>query len=908
MGALSDIEALRLAPPFAGLAERQLHAIADRCRRTLLQPGAVATQGGVVPDALHVILRGHMRIVDERLPGQAVHIDDLGHGGHAGESVIDASAAPFSVYCVTEVEALQLTREDLRELVAAWPDIDVALRARLDQRHALTRTGLDSWSPDPEPAAPSAGTAPPEAGIAHEEAPWLDAGAIAWTRPCAVPAPALKRPPVVRQLGPADAGPACLSSVSRYYGRRISLGTARAAGGGRRDTALRAMARAAGRLGFEAVAARATLAHLTRNHRPALARLADGHWVVVDRIDRGSVGIIDPASGRRRATAASFLDTWTGETLYLRPTDRFFDTPESARPWRRFLAYVRPWRVLLAEIVLASVLVQFFSLLLPVFARFVIDEVIGRRDQAWLGPALLGMCGVLVLSWLVGGARQHLLGVVSRRVDARIAGDVHRHLLGLPLRFFESRHVGDTVGHFEETARITAFLTGTGVGFLIDVLTAGLAVAVMGYYNLTLTAVAAGCVVLEVVQLSFVTPRLNRGAREVARRGVDSEGLLLEAFSGLSTIKVLAVEHYTRWKLENRLIARLNASFRTLRYRTLAALGSQTAGHLAPIGVLFYGAVLALRGEISVGVLVAFVMLARLLAAPFGAMAAVWERFQDALASVDVVNDVLETPPESPPEGGDLVTLQRLHGHIRFDAVGFRYEHDGPEILRDLTFECYGGQRVAIVGPSGSGKSTLIKLLLGFYRPTAGTIAVDGFDLGDIWLPSFRRQAGVVLQDPTLFKGAIRANIGQTMRAAPLADVVSAARMANAHGFVSRLSHGYETLLDENGANLSGGQRQQVALARALLHRPRMLVLDEATSNLDEESERLLQQNLDTHFRDSTVFTITQRLSSVRHADLVLVLDRGRVVEQGHPEHLLSQRGLFYRLSVEQDPERRRTA
>ena len=199
---------------------------------------------------------------------------------------------------------------------------------------------------------------------------------------------------------------------------------------------------------------------------------------------------------------------------------------------------------------------------------------------------------------------------------------------------------------------------------------------------------------------------------------------------------------------------------------------------------------------------------------------------------------------------------------------------------------------------------TLIKLLLGFYFPTGGAIHVDGFDLAGVWLPSFRRQAGVVLQDPRLFSGTIHDNIGQTMPTAPLADIVAAARMANAHGFISRLAHGYGTSLEENGANLSGGQRQQVAIARALLHRPRMLILDEATSNLDEESERMVQHSLDTHFRDCTVFTVTQRLGSIRQADLVLVLDRGRIVEQGAPKSLLAQRGAFYRLNAEQDTVR----
>jgi ATP-binding cassette subfamily B protein len=239
---------------------------------------------------------------------------------------------------------------------------------------------------------------------------------------------------------------------------------------------------------------------------------------------------------------------------------------------------------------------------------------------------------------------------------------------------------------------------------------------------------------------------------------------------------------------------------------------------------------------------------------------------------------------------------------VRFDNVSFRYEEHGAPILRGVTFECYPGQHVAIVGRSGSGKSTLVKLLLGFYRATEGRVSVDGFNVDEVWLPSLRRQIGVVLQESYLFRGAIRGNITQGVPSVPLADVITSTRMANAHGFIGKLPGGYETLLDENGTNLSGGQRQQLAVARALVQRRPMLILDEATSNLDNESERYLHRNLDAQFKDSTIITITQRLLAVRSADLIVVLDRGVVVEQGDHAQLMAHQGLYYQLFMEQNP------
>ena len=915
MATLAELELLRHVPPFAGLGERQLHAIGDACETVALRPGSVLTRSGAPPEALYVILSGQLRVVDDRGAGQPILIDDIGRGTHAGEAVIDGGLAPFSVSCTTEVEALKLGADRLRPVLDAWPEVDAALRDHVVRRDQLGSedyagpveadsrgTGARAAG---EPVGGSAAREPvPDKG-AHTTWPRFDAGEIAWKQPAAVTGRPPRRFPLVRQLQVSDAGPACLASVAGHYGRKVGLNAAREqAASRRRPPTLAALRRAADRLGFETAAGLATVEHLSHSAIPAIAGWTGGHWVVVVRVHGGRVTVGDPALGVRSLTAAAFAEEWTGEVLYLRPTDRFLEHPERSLPMARFAAYLRPLRVVLAEIVLASVLAQVLALLLPVFARFVIDDVIARRDEAWLWTAFLGMCGVLLLSWAVGFARQYLLNFLSRQVDAHLSGDVFRHLLALPLRFFESRHAGEAVRHFEETSAITSFLTGTGVGFMLEMVTAAIAAALMLHYDARLAAVALAVVVLEVGQLYVATHRLGRGLTGTFRTEVDSEGLLLESFSGLSTIKALAIEHFTRWKLEGRLVARINASFATLRYRALSVLGSQTIGFLGPIAVLFYGAVLVLRGEMTVGVLVAFLLLARMLSAPFATLIAAWGRLQDALASIEEVNDILDTPRESPEEPADQVVLQRVQGHIRFDGVSFRYEDDGPEALGEVSFECYGGQRIAVVGPSGSGKTTLLKLLLGFYRPTGGTIRVDGFDLGQIWLPSYRRQAGVVLQDPRLFTGALRANISQTMPAAPLAEVVSAARMANAHAFISRLPHGYETRLEENGANLSGGQRQQVAIARALLHRPRLLVLDEATSNLDEESERSVQQSLDLHFRDCTVFMITQRLAAVRQADLVLVLDRGRIVEQGPPEQLMAKQGLFYRMAVAQDPAR----
>jgi len=612
---------------------------------------------------------------------------------------------------------------------------------------------------------------------------------------------------------------------------------------------------------------------------------------------------VDPDAGRREMTQADFLSQWTGEALFLRPTPVFGELTDPPPAFARLLPYLKPLRAVVVELTIASLVIQILSLALPIFARFAVDDVIARRDDRWLVPAIEAMAAVLALSLITSVSRRSLLQYVSQRIDSNLGANFFAQLLALPVKFFERRTVGDVAGRLGETGKLTDFLTGHGAAFGLDTATAVLAVVLMFYYSPSLALVALGCVAVEVAHLLVITPYLDRGLREQLQSSRESEGLLIESFAGLKTIKILAIEHYTRWSIEHRLVRAINTSLRMLRYKAVATIASDLLTTGSTLVVLFYGTVLVARGRLSIGELVAAGILTRILTAPFATLASVWHRLQDARHSIEQITDVLDTPAETQREPGpDQIVLHRLNGHVRFERVSFHYEAGGADVLHEVSFEAYAGQRVAIVGPSGSGKSTLIKMLLGFYRPTAGKVTVDGFDLTDIWIPSLRRQLGVVLQESRLFHMTIRANISLALPGASLQDVTIAARMVNAHQWIGRLPRGYETVLEEDGINLSGGQRQQLAIARALIQNRRLLILDESTANLDSESERLCHQNVHLRFKDSTIITITQRLQTVRHADLIVVMDRGRVIEQGDHDQLMVRQGLYARLFIQQNP------
>ncbi len=745
------VDLLRTIRPFSAVPDDVVRSVVEAGEVIASRAGTTVVTAGDVPAAMSVVVSGQVRVIDSRDAAGGRAIDVLGIGALLGETLLDATPAPFSVQTVADSQLLQLNAAALRHVIASEPLLDAAVREHLAQRgtRALrARTAIVS-------------------------------------------------PPDVPLTAVADA-----------------------------------------------------------EHRA------------------GDTG--DPASNAI-----------------------------GRRPFREALAplvpYLKPMLPLVWELVAASVVMQLLALLLPIFARFIVDDVVARADGRWLEPAVAGMAGVLALYLAASASRRYLSDFIGRQVDTRMVTDVYRHLLRLPIRFFESRQSGDVVSIFDDLGRVTEFATRAGIGCLVDLVTALLYVALMAHYNTGLTLLAIAFVAAEVATLYVVTPRLQRGVGALAQQEADSDSLLIESLAGLKTIKLLATEPFVRWRLHGRLARMTTTALGTLKYRAVARVATDVVTGIGMLSVLLAGALLVLNGRMTIGEIVAFAILMRGLTMPFAELVTLWDTVQSTSRSATRLTEVLAAATEtSAKPAPDQIVVHTLQGHIRFDAVSFRYADDGPWVLRDVAFECYGGQRVAILGRSGSGKSTLVKLLLGTYAPTSGAVSIDGSSLGDVWLPAVRRQMGVVLQDTSLFRGTIRDNLSYTMPAAPLGEVITAATLANAHRFIAALPAGYDTELEENGANLSGGQRQQIAIARALLHRPAVIVLDEATSNVDNESTRLLQQNLDLAFRDTTIVTITQRLEAARGADLILILDRGRLVQQGTHDELVSREGFYQHLMLSQ--------
>jgi ABC-type bacteriocin/lantibiotic exporter with double-glycine peptidase domain len=399
----------------------------------------------------------------------------------------------------------------------------------------------------------------------------------------------------------------------------------------------------------------------------------------------------------------------------------------------------------------------------------------------------------------------------------------------------------------------------------------------------------------------IATPFLQRVSREIFRAYNEETGYLIQSLTGIRTVKSMAVEQSVRWHWEELFGKSVKKSFSGQMIGNTLQIFSATIETVMTAVLLWFGAWQVIHNELTIGQLVAFNMLLGRVITPFQKLVVLWNEFQEVIIAIERINDVIDAEPEEDLHHQVRQFLPPIRGYIHFEQVTFRYHPESDEnTLENISFKIQPGQTVALVGRSGSGKTTIANLLLGLYPPTEGRILIDGYDVTSLALRSLRQQMGVVDQDTFLFGGTIRENISIGCPDASLEDVIEAAQQAGAHQFIKKLPMGYETQIGEGGGMLSGGQRQRLAIARALLGNPRLLILDEATSSLDTESERIIQNNFNRILQNRTTLIIAHRLSTVRNADLILVLDRGVIVEQGTHDELMAQRGHYFYLNQQQ--------
>ncbi|WP_186080540.1 type I secretion system permease/ATPase [Burkholderia gladioli] len=558
-----------------------------------------------------------------------------------------------------------------------------------------------------------------------------------------------------------------------------------------------------------------------------------------------------------------------------------------------FVPAIVKYRRILIEVLLVSAALQIFALVSPLMFQVVMDKVLVNRAFDTLSV----VCAALLVSGLfeilLSGVRNHVFAHTASRIDVELGARLFRHLLTLPLAYFGARRVGDTVARVRELENIRSFLTGQALTAVIDLFFSIIFLGVMCIYSVWLTLVVVVSLPVYTGISILITPILRKRLDEKFARTADNQSFLVETVSGVETVKAMALEPQFTRRWDNQLAGYVAAGFRVSALGNVGQQLIQLVGKLVSLVTLYLGARFVIEGKLSVGQLVAFNMMSQHVAAPVLRLAQLWQDFQQVGISMSRLGDILNTRTEL---AQSRQTLPEVRGNISFQSIRFRYRPDGPTILDDLSLDIAAGEVIGIVGRSGSGKSTLTKLLQRLYLPEQGRVRIDGIDLAlaePAWL---RRQIGVVLQENRLFNRSIRENIAVTDPSASLDVVIRAAQLAGAHEFISEMPEGYDTIVGEQGANLSGGQRQRIAIARALVTNPRILIFDEATSALDFETEHIIQNNMRAMCDGRTVIIIAHRLSSVRHANHIIAMDGGRIVEKGTHETLLELHGYYAHL------------
>ncbi len=610
--------------------------------------------------------------------------------------------------------------------------------------------------------------------------------------------------------------------------------------------------------------------------------------------------VSDPLKGQKWLNNEDIFNERENKDLKVLFIEKTSFSPKARFGLKWFLPSLYKHRFSLLSVVAASFFAQLLGLFNPLLIQQIIDVVINQGNITSLN--ILGFLLIImaIAQAVISSLRTFLFADTTNRIDISLGSTIIHHLLRLPLNYFSKRPVGEVSNRINELEKIRGFLTGTALTAFLDATFSIIYIGVMLAYSVKLTFFSLAVLPFFILLSYFISPIIKEQLRKKAEASAQVNSHLVETLSGIETIKGQGIELHSEWRWEKFYERQIKAGFRNTITSSSASAASNFLQQVSGLLVIWAGSTLVLKGQMSLGQLIAFRILSGYVTGPMLRIVSLWQNFQETIISLERLSDVVDHKEEIEISGQNLPPLDLSKGKINYKNVNFRFSNSGLPLLSNINFEIQPGEFVGIVGSSGSGKSTLMKMLVRFFDPIGGSIEIDNQDISKVDLYSIRSQIGVVPQESLLFDGSIQENIALTRPEASFEEIQYAAKVACAHSFIQDLPSGYSTKVGERGSNLSGGQRQRIAIARMVLKRPKMLILDEATSSLDADTEYQVKNELANHFKKRTVLFITHRLTNLIRSDKILVLHKGILVEKGTHEELIKINGRYATLFKQQ--------
>lgn len=723
----------------------------------------------------------------------------------------------------------------------------------------------------------------------------------------------------IKQHDITDCGAACLATITKQNGNKISITQIReVAGTDKQGTNAYGLIKAAEQMGFSAKCVKGNKeAFFSEIPFPCIAHvIVDGnllHYVVIHKITKRRVIIADPAVGIVKLTPDEFFGEvhekgkppkyqWSGILILLVKNETFKKSDETGRLFSRFFHLLLPQKKLLLHIFIASLVYTILGIVGAFYFKELIDSILPNGLKKTLITLSIGVILLNVFKVIINAFRSHLLLYLSQKLDIALLLGYYRHVIGLPMNFFGTRKVGEIISRFNDAGKVRDAISSAALTIMIDSIMAVAGAIILYTQNAKLFEITIIIVALYGIIVACFHKWYEKLNNRQMEYNAQLTSYLVESLNGIQTIKAYNAERKANRDTEIRFVRLLRSIFDLAWVSNLQSSLKTFVELVGGIIILGVGGVSVINGEMTIGALITFHSLLAYFLDPVKNLINLQPQMQTAVVAAERLGEILDLEAEKTGVEQRKLAPASLAGDIEIKSLNFRYG-TRKLVLEDINLKIKTGQKIAFVGESGSGKTTLSRLLLHLYAPEKGDILINGNNIEDIQLECLRERIAYIPQETFLFSGSIFENLTLGLDDVTMDDIIDASKMAHAHDFINELPLRYETKLEENGTNLSGGQRQRLAIARAMLKKPDILILDEATSNLDAITERTLGKTIHEFAKDMTTIFIAHRLSTIKNCDRIYVMDKGKIVEQGTHKELISLGGKYADLVKQQSLE-----